>query len=93
MNIIFDIQLYVIYVDCIIGLMKAFHITSARDIQRNYRRLFDQVKTTRKPLYVMKGTEVEVVVVDPQSYEEMQSSSSAESQTNSHIARVPWRKF
>lgn len=54
--------------------MQGFQITSARDIQRNYRKLFDSVKKTRKPLFVMKGTDVEVVIVDPKSYEEMQRS-------------------
>jgi len=80
--------------------MQGFQITSAREIQRNYRKLFDSVKKNRKPLFVMKGTEVEVVIVDPLSYEEMQKNApqivqetkQQQQPKNSHISRVPWRK-
>jgi prevent-host-death family protein len=48
-------------------------ITSAREIQRNYRKLFDHVKKTKRPLLVMKDNKPDVVIMDVKKLEEMEA--------------------
>lgn len=52
------------------------NFTNAREIQRNYRRLFDLVKTTRKPLVVMRNNKPEVAIIDIKKFEEMEVVAS-----------------
>lgn len=47
--------------------------TTAREIQRNYRRIFDFVKKTKEPVVVMKNNKPEVVIVDAKKLVEMQA--------------------
>lgn len=47
--------------------------TTAREIQRNYRKIFDEVKKTKEPVVVMKNNKPEVVIMDPKKLEEMQA--------------------
>lgn len=47
--------------------------TSAREIQRNYRKIFDQVKKTKQPVIVMKNNKPEVAIVDYKKLEEMEA--------------------
>lgn len=46
---------------------------SARDIQRNYRRIFDDVKKTKETVFVMKNNKPEVAIVDAKKLEEMEA--------------------
>jgi len=48
-------------------------ITSAREIQRNYRKLFDRVKRTKRPLLVMKDNKPDVVIMGVKKLEEMEA--------------------
>ncbi len=48
-------------------------MTTAREIQRNYRKIFDLVKKTKEPIVVMKNNKPEVVIMDPKKLEEMQA--------------------
>lgn len=50
--------------------------TTAREIQRNYRRLFDAVKTSKKPLIVMRNNKPEVAIIDIKKLEELEAVAS-----------------
>lgn len=47
--------------------------TTAREIQRNYRKVFDAVKRTKEPVFVMKNNRPEVAIVDAKKLEEMEA--------------------
>lgn len=49
------------------------NVTSAREIQRNYRKLFDFVKKTKKPLIVMRNNKPEVAIIDYKKLEELEA--------------------
>ena len=44
---------------------------SVQEMQRNYRRLLDRVKQSRRPLFVLRNNSPEVVIVDVRSWEEL----------------------
>ena len=44
---------------------------SAQEIQRNYRKLLDKVKTSRRPLFLLRNNFPEAVIVDVKSWEEL----------------------
>ncbi len=48
-------------------------MTTAREIQRNYRKIFDEVKKTKEPIVVMKNNKPEVAIVDARELAEMQA--------------------
>jgi len=50
--------------------------TTARDIQRNYRKLFDLVKKTKRPLIVMCNNKPEVAIIDIKKLEELEAINS-----------------
>lgn len=52
------------------------NFTSSREIQRNYRKLFDTVKRSKKPLIVMRNNKPEVAIVDIKKFEEFQALAS-----------------
>jgi len=45
--------------------------TTAREIQRNYRKIFDEVKKSKEPIFVMKNNKPEVAIIDAKELEEM----------------------
>ena len=47
--------------------------TTAREIQRNYKKVFETVKRTKEPVFVMKNNKPEVAIVDPKKFEEMRA--------------------
>lgn len=47
--------------------------TTAREIQRNYRKIFDLVKKTKEPVVVMKNNKPEVIIMDVKKLSEMQN--------------------
>lgn len=47
--------------------------TTAREIQRNYRKIFDLVKKTKEPIVVMKNNRPDVAIVDVKKLEEMEA--------------------
>ena len=47
--------------------------TTAREIQRNYRKIFDEVKRTKEPVVVMKNNQPDVVIMDAKKLSEMQA--------------------
>ena len=48
-------------------------MTTARDIQRNYKMVFDSVKKTKEPVFVMKNNKPQVAIVDVKKLEEMEA--------------------
>lgn len=50
--------------------------TSAREIQRSYRKIFDQVKKTKKPVIVMRNNKPEVAIIDYKKLEEIEAVES-----------------
>ena len=47
--------------------------TTAREIQRNYKKVFDEVKKTKEPIFVMKNNKAEVAIIDVKKFEEMEA--------------------
>lgn len=47
--------------------------TTAKDIQKNYRKIFDEVKRTGEPVVVMRNNEPDVAIIDAKKLEEMQA--------------------
>ncbi len=47
--------------------------TTAREIQRNYRKVFDEVKRTKETVFVMRNNKPEVAIVDAKKLEEMEA--------------------
>ena len=47
--------------------------TNAREIQRNYRRLFDEVRKTKRPLVVLRDNKPDVAIVDIKILEEWEA--------------------
>lgn len=47
--------------------------TTAREIQRNYKKVFSTVKRTKEPVFVMKNNRPEVAIVDVKKLEEMEA--------------------
>ena len=47
--------------------------TTARDIQRNYRKVFDEAKRTKEPVFVMRNNKPEVAIIDAVKLEEMEA--------------------
>jgi len=47
--------------------------TTAREIQRNYRKIFDEVKKSKEPVFVMKNNKPEIAIIDAKKLEEMEA--------------------
>ena len=48
--------------------------TSATEIQKNYRALFDEVMASEEPLFVLNNNKPEVVVVSVKTFESLSES-------------------
>ena len=48
--------------------------TTARQIQKNYRKIFDAVRKTKKPVVVMSNNKPDVAIVDVKELEKMQAT-------------------
>lgn len=48
------------------------NIIMSRELQRNYRKLIDEVKKTKKPLYLGARLKPEAVLVDIETFERLQ---------------------
>jgi prevent-host-death family protein len=47
---------------------------SARDIQKNYRSILDDVMETKKPVVILNNSKPEVVIIDINTYESLTQS-------------------
>lgn len=53
-----------------INLPELPRIASMREVQRNYRQLFDWVEKTKKPLILTNNSKVKVIVLHPDYYDD-----------------------
>lgn len=51
--------------------------TTAKEIQKDYRRIFDEVRKTGEPVVVMRNNEPDVAIVDAKKLAEMEAIMSA----------------
>lgn len=51
---------------------------SVRDVQRNYKKLFDYVIKTKEPLYLLSNNQPRVVVLDIKVFEDMADRKNKE---------------
>lgn len=47
--------------------------TTGRELQRNYRKVFDLVKKTKQPVVVMRNNKPDVAIIDAKKLEEMEA--------------------
>lgn len=47
--------------------------TTAKQLQKDYRKIFDEVKKTGEPVLVMRNNQPDVAIVDAKKLEEMQA--------------------
>ncbi len=46
--------------------------TTVREIQRNYKKIFEDVKKSKKPIIVMKNNKPDVAVIDVKTLEKLE---------------------
>lgn len=64
-------------------------MTTVREIQRNYRKIFDEVKKTKEPVVVMKNNKPKVVIMDAKKLSEMEAVIAVlESQADIDAGRI-----
>ena len=51
------------------------NIFSLRQLQRNYRKLINQTKRTKKPIYLGAYSKAEAVLLDVDSFEDLQANN------------------
>lgn len=47
--------------------------TTAREIQRNYKKIFDEAKRSKEPVFIMKNNKPQVAIIDAAKFEEMEA--------------------
>lgn len=47
--------------------------TTGKQLQQNYRKIFDEVKKTKEPVVVMRNNKPDVAIVDVKEWEEQQA--------------------
>lgn len=65
---------------------------SVQEMQRNYRKLLDKVKLTRRPLFLLRNNFPEAVVIDVQSWEELAARVVAQEETAAQEAIEDFNK-
>lgn len=91
-----DILFYVIYTITMnkILLQSIPKMASMREVQRNYRVLFDWVRKTKKPLVLTSGSEPYVVVLNINSYEELiKQKTDAVQKEESEEWKKKWQRI
>jgi len=63
---------------------------SSRDIQRNYRTLFDEVKANEEPLFVLNNNKPDVVVI---SYKEYETLTRSQQEHEENMARAAIQNY
>lgn len=61
-------------------------ISSPKEIQRNYRTLFDEVKTSGEPLFILNNNQPDVVVISYGQYEALKRSQDDHEQNMAQAA-------
>ena len=65
---------------------------SVQDVQRNYRKLVDEVKATGNPLFILRNNTPEAVIVDVESWNNITKRSQAEEEREALEAIRIYRK-
>lgn len=73
-HVLVDIQLYIQYTEK--AMLTFPDVTSVRQIQRNYRQLFDKVRKTKRPLIVLRDNKPDVAIIDVKKLEELEAIDS-----------------
>jgi len=60
--------------------------TTARELQRNYRTLFNRIKLKQEPLVVLNKNQPEVVILDIQTFESLQVNKEQFEQAQARLA-------
>ena len=63
---------------------------SPRDIQRNYRMLFDDVKTNEEPLLVLNNNQPDVVII---SYAQYKTLARSQEEYEQNMARAAVQNY
>ena len=53
--------------------------TTVREIQRNYKKVFEHVKRTKEPTIVLKNNKPDVAIIDIQRFEELEMQEAINS--------------
>ena len=48
-------------------------ITTAKELQKNYRKIFDLAKKTGEPVVVMRNNKPDIAIIDAKKLEEMEA--------------------
>lgn len=51
--------------------------TTAKELQKNYRRVFDIAKKTKEPVVVMNNNKPDVIIIDVKKWEEQEAIIAA----------------
>lgn len=69
------------------------NIVSLREIQRNYRKLINQVKRTKIPIYLGARFKAEVVLVDVERFQELERQATRKEKTWAELKKtLDWVK-
>ena len=60
---------------------------SARDIQRNYRKIFNKAKTSKKPVVVLTNNTPDVAIIDIKELEKLYSKAQ-QAELNDALAQI-----
>lgn len=63
-----DSKFYIQYNDIKMFFPKT---ATVREVQRNYKKIFEEVKKTKQPIYIMKNNKPDVAIVDVKKLEEI----------------------
>lgn len=47
--------------------------TTAKELQKNYRKIFDEAKATGEPIIVMRNNQPDIVIMDAKKLAEMEA--------------------
>lgn len=50
--------------------------TTAKELQKNYRKIFDEAKKHKQPIFVMRNNKPDVAILDAKKLEEMEAIMS-----------------
>lgn len=66
------------------------NVVALRQMQRNYRKLIDEVKRTKRPLYLGARLQPEAVLLDVGTFERMQAQKAKKMGWSETKRRLDW---
>jgi len=69
--------------------------TTIREIQRNYKKVFEEVKKTKQPIIVMKNNKPDIAIVDVKKLAEMAAIASGDVKYGEYdqSRKIDWDKL